>query len=412
MRLTLAQARRVALVAQGFDRPRPTGPVTARHLTGVLDRLGVVQIDSVNVLSRSHYLPFFSRLGTYDRALLDRLRDAPPYRMVEYWAHEASLIPPASWPLLEARRQRAWEEGWGGMIAAAREHPQLTARVREAVVAHGPLTAREVESVLEVERPTDRLEWGWNWSLVKRTLEFLFWAGDITSAGRTASFERRYAGLRHVAPRTEPLRSQWLDPARRPELDDAADALVRIAARAHGIGTARCLGDYFRLRPPSYLPAVARLVASGELVAVDVPGWKGPTYLWHEARVPRRVDARALLSPFDSLVWERRRLQDLFGFFYRLEIYVPAAQRVDGYYVLPFLLGDRLVGRVDLKADRSTGRLLVQSTRWEPDPPGGARQELRAELEELAAWLGLDEGVADPGGGQSGAAARSSVSRS
>jgi uncharacterized protein YcaQ len=395
--LTLAEARRVALAAQGFTDRRPAPfRATSAHLQRVLDRVGIVQIDSVNVLSRSQYLPFYSRLGPYDTALLDRARDHAPRRVVEYWAHEASLVPPTTWPLLDFRMRRALEDSWGGMLRTAGDHPEVVDAVRDVVLSSGPLTAREVEAALVHQRSDDRTGWGWNWSVAKRALELLFWAGEVTSAGRTSQFERRYAALDVVAPRDPTLRALWLDPGERPDPAEAIVELVRIAARAVGVGTTRCLGDYFRLRPEQAEHAIAALVGSGELVEVDVGGWRRTAYLWHEASIPRTVRARALVSPFDSLVWERRRTAELFGFDYRLEIYVPAAKRVHGYYVLPFLLGDALVGRVDLKADRAGSVLLVQSASLEPEAPRRAAAELLAELRLMADWLELTD-LAGPG---------------
>lgn len=388
VQLTRAQARRIALAAQGFAEPRPApGSATMRHVQRVIDRVQVIQIDSVNVLTRSQYLPFFSRLGPYDTALLDRARDRAPRRLVEYWAHEASLIPPSTWPLLDFRMQRALHDSWGGMQRVAREHPELVAAVLAEVAARGPITSRGLEAALEHDLPRQRDEWGWNWSLVKSALEHLFWAGQISSAGRTSQFERRYAALSRVLPGH--LAAQVADPAARPPHDVAFRELVLIAARAYGVGTEQCLRDYFRLKPEQARPALESLVADGSLVPATIEGWKRPAYLHPEARRPRRVHAQALLSPFDSLIWQRDRTAAIFGMDYRLEIYVPAPLRVHGYYVLPFLFGDALVARCDLKADRAAGVLRVQSVHWEPGAPDAAHAALDDELALMAGWLGL-----------------------
>ncbi len=391
VRLTKAQARRIALAAQGFAEPRPApGTATMRHIQRVIDRVQVVQIDSVNVLSRSQYLPFFSRLGPYDTALLDRARDRAPRRLVEYWAHEASLIPPSTWPLLDFRMQRALHDAWGGMQRVARNHPKLVEAVFEEVVARGPLTSRQAELALEHDLPRSREQWGWNWSLVKAALEHLFWSGRITSAGRTSQFERRYAALDRVLPRD--VAAHAIDPASRPAHLDAFRQLMVIAARAHGVGTEQCLRDYFRLKPEQSRPALQSLVEEGALIPAAIEGWNRPAYLHPEARRPRRVDAQALLSPFDSLIWSRDRTSALFGFDYRLEIYVPAPKRVHGYYVLPFLFGERLVARCDLKADRAAGVLRVHSVHWEPEAPAEAKPALDDELSLMADWLGVRRG--------------------
>ncbi|PZU50935.1 MAG: cytoplasmic protein [Arsenicicoccus sp.] len=391
--LTQAQAARIALAAQGFGRARPADPGT-RQLVGVLDRLGVVQIDSVNVLTRSHYLPFFSRLGRYDSTLLDRLRDGSGVRgraragrrMVECWAHEASLVPLATWPLLGFRMRRprtlAWREELRG------QHPGLLDAVAEVVDEHGPLTAREVEVHLPHGAGRRSDHWGWNWSAVKTSLECLFETGEVTSAGRTSQFERLYAPTDRVLP-PEVLRRAPGEPDA-PGQHESVVELLAISLRAHGLGSARCLGDYFRVRGPRVLAGLETLEAQGRAERVQVRGWDRPVWLDPQARRPRRVEGAALLSPFDSLIWQRERVEQLWGFRYRLEIYVPAPQRVHGYYVLPFLLDERLVGRVDLKADREVGVLRARAVHWEPGTDvAHAAPRLVTELETMAGWLGL-----------------------
>ncbi|MDQ6649901.1 MAG: winged helix DNA-binding domain-containing protein [Actinomycetota bacterium] len=372
--LSPARARRIALTAQGFADPRPTGRPDRRHLRRVLGRTGLFQLDSVNVLVRSHYLPLYSRLGPYPRDLLDRAAYAD-HELFEYWGHEASLLPVELHPLLRWRMARA--QTWKRMAQVAKERPEFLARVLAQVSDAGPLGVADL-----VDGGRRGGSW-WGWSDGKNALEWLFWTGQVTTAGRRG-FERLYDLPERVLPAA-------VLAAPTPTEEEAHRGLLRVAARALGVATALDLADYFRLKSPLARPRIAELVESGELVPVSVWGWRAPAYLDPGARVPHRVDARALLSPFDSLVWERDRTERLFGFRYRIEIYVPAARRLHGYYVLPFLLGDRLVARVDLKSDRAAGTLLVQAVYAEPGAdPAAVASALAVELRSMAGWLGLD----------------------
>jgi uncharacterized protein YcaQ len=375
-RLSAAEARRVALAAQGFAEARPATP-DGRALRRVMRHVGLIQIDSVNVLARGHYLTLFGRLGPYPVELVDKAAWYAPRRLFEYWGHEASLLPVATQPLLRWRMQRAHDDAWGGMKRVAQERPELVDEVLATVAELGPMPASAFEDGL----PRRSEPW-WDWSDAKRAFEFLFWSGLITSA-RRRNFERLYDLTERVLPRAV-VAAPTPDPA------DAQRDLVRIAARSLGVAAERELRDYFRLPLAETRARVAELVEAGELLPVAVEGWGSEAYLWHETSVPRRVEARALIGPFDSLIWERSRVERLFGFRYRIEIYVPKPKRVHGYYVLPFLLGDRLVARVDLKADRAAGALRVQAAHAEPDAPSETAPALAKELRSMAEWLGLE----------------------
>lgn len=376
-RIGLPLARRIALAAQGFGAKRPDAP-TAAHLRRTIERLQLHQIDSVNVLMRAHYLPAFSRLGGYDRADLDRLAWGPKRqrKLFEYWAHEASLLPFETHPLLRWRMAKAdrGETGWGRMRLYATERRAEPMALLERIRAEGPLAASDFES------HKGQSGW-WEWSDTKRALEWLFWAGHITTATRRGSFERVYDLPERVIP---------ADVLAQPTPSDAEAhrALIERAAAALGIATEGELRDYFRQSPAEARPAIEALAEQGTLIPVAVPGWRH-AWLHRDARQPRRIEAQALLAPFDPLIWERDRAERLFGFRYRIEIYVPQEKRQYGYYVLPFLLGDRLVARVDLKADRQARRLIVQSVHLEPGAPEHTQEALRAELDRMERWLGF-----------------------
>lgn len=377
------QARRIALAAQRFGRPRPAA-VSASHLRALIDHLGAIQIDSVNVLVRSHYLPAFSRFGPYERALLDRTAYGRPRRVFEYWGHEASLLPMETFPLMRWRmeRSRAGTGVWKGVARVGRERRELIDRVREAIQERGPLGASDLEELREVRSGPRAAGW-WSWDDAKRAIEYLFWCGEITPIARRTSFERVYDFSERVIP-ARILHTSIAE-------SEAYERLVEIAARACGIAVETDLRDYFRLPVQGARDAIAALVEQRRLEPVRVEGWKQQAYLYADTRIPRKIEGSALVSPFDSLVWNRERTRRLFDFHYRIEIYTPSHKRVHGYYVLPYLLNEALVARVDLKADRSRGVLLVQAVHYEP---GVRRREVRerldADLEALAHWLGMD----------------------
>ena len=382
--LSRAQARRIALCAQGFLDPVHAVP-TMRTLARTVQRTGVLQIDSVNVLQRAHYMPLYSRMGPYDTDLLRRASERRPRRLVEYWAHVAAFMPVDLWPHMQFRMRKYEAEGheWMGFP----DSDELVASLLAELAEQGGRTSRDLDDGL----PRSRQHWGWNWSRSKRALEYLFASGLIAVAGRNSAFERVFDLPERVLP-AEVLAAPT------PTDTEAHVELVRRAARSHGVSTLAQLGDYYRMRIDEVRPAARTLVETGELVPVQVEGWTQPAYLHRDARAPRRVRARALLSPFDPVVWQRSRTESLFDFFYRIEIYVPQAKRVHGYYVLPFLLGDRIVGRVDLKADRAGSVLLVKGAWAEPGAPDETAEELAVELARLSGWLGLDGFRVEPRG--------------
>ena len=386
--ITRAQARRIALAAQGFLDPRHTKP-TMRTLNRTLGRTGVLQVDSVNVLQRAQYMPLFSRMGPYDTSLLQRAASGCQHRrLVEYWAHVQAYMPVRLWPLMQ-HRMAAYRIQRGKWLALPPD--EVINRVLIEVRARGASTARDLDD----DAPRSRKHWGWNWSDARKSLDWLYMIGDLAVAGRNSQFEVVY----DVPDRVIPADVLALPT---PTKEDADVELVRRAAASHGVATVRCLADYYRMRTEAVKPAVDRLVDAGELLPVRIEGWRRPAYLHRDARIPRKVVARALLSPFDPVVWFRERTEQLFDFHYRIEIYTPVEKRVHGYYVLPFLLRDEIVARVDLKADRQAlggaGRLVVKSAYAEPGAPEDTAAELSAELRVLADWLELSDLVVEPRG--------------
>jgi uncharacterized protein len=386
--LSAAEARGAAIAAQGIGRPRPNGRIDARHLRRAIDDVGLLQLDSVNVLCRSHYMPLFSRLGPYPRATLDRLAShvdtgAGPATgtgrgLFEYWGHEASLLPVELQPLLRWRMARAEQLTYKPVRRLAAEKPELLESVLRTVRERGPIRAADVAT------PVRKSKNPWfNWSEGKIALDYLFFAGSVCAAHRVR-FERHYDLPERVLP------ASVLD-APTPAEDEAQRRLLLIAAARLGVATEPDLGDYFRLPRAESKARLAELVEAGTLIPARVEGWSAPAYVT-AARLPTPArEARALLSPFDPLVWTRPRTERLFGFRHRIELYTPAAKRVHGYYVLPFLLGDRLVARVDLKSDRQAGVLRVLGAFAEPGvDPGAVAPELADELRLLAGWLELE----------------------
>lgn len=379
--LDAVTARRIALAAQGFTDPRPTGRIDARHIRRVFRRLGFVQLDALDVLCRMHYATMFARLGSYPREVFDRMAWGTRPELFEYWGSQASLQPVSLHPLLRWRMARPDPPSWtppNERRLAALPHGFVD-RVLSMVEEHGPVSAR----ALTPEEQRVRRRGMFDFSDTKFALEWLFHTGRVTVAARP-NFTRVYDLTERVLP-AEVLASPT------PTQDDAQRELVRIAARSFGIASASDLRHFWLLRKDEAHARLLELVDSGELLRVRVEGWRVPAYLWHQAMVPRRVRARALLSPFDTLLGGRVRGPRLFDFDHRVEFYIPERQRVYGCFVLPFLLGERPVGRVDVKADRAGGRLLVRAAYAEADVDHDeVATELAAELDGLTGWLGLD----------------------
>ena len=377
--LSLRDARRIALAAQGFAGRRFEQPASG-HMQRVLDLLGLFQIDSVNVLTRAHYLPAFSRIGSYDRAALERAAWGARRhrRMFEYWAHEASLLPLDLHPLLRWRMARAerGEIGYPALRRFAKEHRQQAQLVLDRITAEGPRAAADFDN------GASKSGW-WQWSDTKHALEWLFWSGQITTATRRGSFARLYDLPERVLP-------EHVLALPTPDTAAAQRDLIAHSAMALGVATAADLRDYFRLKPDEADRAIAAQIEDGLLVPVRVEGWSQKAWIHRDARAPRKAAGTALLAPFDPLIWERARTERLFGFRYRIEIYVPREKRKHGYYVLPFLMDGALVARVDLKADRAAGVLLAPHITLEPHAPADTMARLALELDRMASWLNLE----------------------
>ena len=379
-KLTIAEARRLALARQGFADPRPTGRVDKRHLRRVVDRVGVVQIDSVNVVARAHYLPFFARLGNYPTGLLDEMCWGPKSELVEYWAHMAAFVPKSDWPLFRHRMEKEWQfaDRWLKETPGGKE--SILAQVKET----GPIRPADIEG-----HQTGLGPW-WNWSPTKAGLEALYFLGHLGISHRV-NFTRHYDLIERVVP--DSIRAVRLTE------EEQRTGLIRKAIRSLGVATQYDLTDYHRQSTAACVPLIKELVASGDLEEVEVEGWTKKAYLDPAATIPRKIEGVALLNPFDPVIWNRRRSEALFDFTYRIEIYTPAPKRIYGYYVFAVLLDDQLVGRVDLKADRAKSALLVRGSYHEQgQDPKRIGPRLRQELRTMADWLELDDVVIEKKG--------------
>ena len=377
--LSIHEARRIAVAAQGFDSPRPSSAVTQRHVSGVLKNIRIIQIDSVNVLVRSEELPLFARLGSHKRTAIANATKSG--KIFEYWAHEAAHIPVEFHPLfrwkMEAAR-RGHSTHWG-LSSFYSTHKSFVESIYKRVLNDGPTNSRQLS-----ERKVAKGTW-WDWDEAKTALEYLFWTGRLMSRGRGADYSRIYDTPERVLPDS-------IIAMPTPSEHDARKALIDHAGASMGISSATDLADYFRQKLTVVRPLITELVESGDLREVAVEGWKEVAYLHSSATLPKSIQTHALLSPFDSLVWCRPRNERLFNFHYRIEIYTPRHKRIYGYYVLPFMLDGEIVGRVDVKADRAQGILRVHAAFAEPgvDRSVVARR-LKNELIEMAAWLDLDD---------------------
>ena len=381
--LSIADARALALAAQGFDTPRPANKATQRHVNSLISRLGVIQIDSVNVLVRSQELPLFSRLGNHDRNAIPKATELQ--KLFEYWGHEAAHLPVEIHPLfrwkMEAARlgkARHW-----GLTSFYDDNKTFVKRMLKHVETNGPTTARELSTRTE-KRGADKKTW-WDWDESKTALEYLFLTGQLMSRGRGTDFARIYDTPERVLPMN-------ILNAPTPTEHDARKQLLVRSAIAQGVATATDLADYYRQKPAAVKPLITELLEEGELRAVAVDGWTEKAFVHRSAKLPKKLHATALLSPFDSLVWCRPRNERLFDFHYRIEIYTPKEKRKFGYYVLPFMMNGQMVGRVDLKSDRANSKLLVHSVHTEKGIKRATISDaLDNELRALALWLELDE---------------------
>jgi len=375
--LSIADARRIALAAQGFDTARPKTKATQRHVDALIARLGVIQIDSVNVLVRSQELPLFARLGNHDRNAIPKATEQQ--KIFEYWGHEAAHLPVDLHPLFRWKMDaaRTGKVTHWGLTSFYEENKAFVKRTLKHVATNGPTTSRELST-----RTEKKGTW-WDWDEAKVALEYLFLTGQLMSRGRGSDFARIYDTPERVLP-------QRVIDALTPSEHDARKQLLVCSAIAQGVATASDLADYYRQKLATVKPLIAELVEEGELREVAVDGWTEKAFVHRNAKLPKQLHATALLSPFDSLVWCRPRNERLFNFHYRIEIYTPKEKRKFGYYVLPFMMNGEMVGRVDLKADRANSKLLVHGIHTEKEVKRSAINDaLNAELRTMASWLGL-----------------------